>query len=173
MKTLRAWLLRMAGMFGQRRREREFAAEMESNLEMHMEDNVRAGMDREEARRQALLKFGGANTARDSYQRQSGLPFLETLWQDLRYGARTLRKTPGFTFVVVLTLALGIGANTAIFSVINAVLLKPLPFKNPDKLIQLWETEAAPGNFPLNAQDYLDWQEQNQTLEKSALYGYG
>jgi len=173
MKTLRALFLRMAGMFGQRRREQEFAAEMESNLEMHIEDNVRAGMSRDEARRQALLKFGGANTARDSYQRQSGLPFLETLWQDLRYGVRTLRKTPGFTFVVVLTLALGIGANTAIFSVINAVLLKSLPFKDPDKLIQLWETEAAPGNFPLNAQDYLDWQEQSQTLEKSALYGYG
>ena len=172
MKTLRAWFLRLGAMLGRRQREREFAAEMESNLAMQIEDNVRAGMDPGEARRQALLRFGGANSARDTYQWQSGLPILETLWQDLRYGARTLRKTPGFTFVVVLTLALGIGANTAIFSVINAVLLKPLPFKDPDKLLQLWETEASPGDFPLNAQDYLDWQEQNQTLEKTALYGY-
>jgi putative ABC transport system permease protein len=98
------------------------------------------------------------------------LPFFETLMQDVRYATRTLRNSPGFTFVAVLTLALGIGANTAIFSVINAVLLKPLPFKDPDKLVQLWETESAPGNFPLTGPDYLDWQQQNQTLESSALY---
>src|ERR1041385_2006934 len=115
MKTLRALFLRMAGMFGQRRREQEFAAEMESNLEMHIEDNVRAGMSRDEARRQALLKFGGANTARDSYQRQSGLPFLETLWQDLRYGVRTLRKKPGFSFLGGLRLGPGIGGKPRVF----------------------------------------------------------
>jgi len=103
---------------------------------------------------------------------RTGLPFLETLLQDIRYGVRTLRKSPGFALVAVLTLALGIGANTAIFSVINAVLLKPLPFKDPDRLVQLWETESAPGNFPLTGPDYLDWQEQNQTLESSALYTY-
>ncbi len=101
---------------------------------------------------------------------KAGIPFFETLMQDIRYGARTLRKSPGFTFVAVLTLALGIGANTAIFSVINAVLLRPLPFKDPDRLVQLWETEAAPGNFPLTGPDYLDWQEQNRTLESSALF---
>lgn len=170
MKTLRAWLMRLAGLFSQGQRDREFAAEMESNLAMHIEDNVRAGMSPEKARREALLKFGGVDSARDSFREQSGLPFLETLMQDVRYGARTLRKSPSFTFVAVLTLALGIGANTAIFSVINAVLLKPLPFKEPDKLVQLWETESAPGNFPLTGPDYLDWQQQNKTLESSALY---
>jgi predicted permease len=103
---------------------------------------------------------------------KSGWPFLETLLQDVRFGARTLRKSPGFALVSVLTLALGIGANTAIFSVINAVLLKPLPFKDPDRLVQLWETEPAPGNFPLTGPDYLDWQEQNRTLEGSALYSW-
>ena len=104
--------------------------------------------------------------------KRTALPFLETLLQDIRYGARSLRKSPGFTFVAVLTLALGIGANTAIFSVIDAVLLRPLPFKDPDRLVQLWETESAPGNFPLTGPDYLDWQSQNQTLESSALYTY-
>ena len=172
MKTLRGWLVRIAGIFSHDRREQQFAQEMESNLQMHIEDNLRAGMSSEEARRQALLKFGGIDSARDSYRRQSGLPFLETLMQDLRYGARTLRKSPGFSLVAVLTLALGIGANTAIFSVINAVLLKPLPFKDPDRLVQLWETESAPGNFPLTGPDYLDWQAQNTTLESSALYSW-
>jgi putative ABC transport system permease protein len=172
MKTLRGWLARIAGGFSRKQREQQFAQEMESNLQMHIEDNLRAGMNSDEARRQALLKFGGFNTARDSYRRQSGLPFVETLMQDLRYGARTLRKSPGFTLVAVLTLALGIGANTAIFSVINAVLLKPLPFKDPSRLVQLWETEPAPGNFPLTGPDYLDWQAQNTTLESSALYSW-
>jgi putative ABC transport system permease protein len=172
MKTLRGWLMRIAGIFSRNSREQQFAVEMESNLQMHIEDNLRAGMNLDEARRQALVKFGGFNSARDDYRRQGGLPFLETLLQDLRYGTRTLRKSPGFTLVAVLTLALGIGANTAIFSVINAVLLKPLPFKDPDRLVQLWETEPAPGNFPLTGPDYLDWQAQNTTLESSALYGW-
>jgi putative ABC transport system permease protein len=98
------------------------------------------------------------------------IPFFETLMQDIRYGIRTLRKSPGFTLVAVLTLALGIGANTAIFSVINAVLLRPLPFKDPDRLVQLWETEGAPGSYPLTGPDYLDWQAQNQTMEGTTLY---
>jgi putative ABC transport system permease protein len=99
------------------------------------------------------------------------IPFFETLMQDIRYGIRTLRKSPGFTLVAVLTLALGIGANTAIFSVINAVLLRPLPYKDPDRLVQLWETENAPGSYPLTGPDYLDWQAQNTTMEGTSLYG--
>src|ERR1700704_2702374 len=101
---------------------------------------------------------------------KTGISFFETLMQDVRYGARTLRKSPGFTLVAVLTLALGIGANTAIFSVINAVLLKPLPFKDPDRLVQLWETESAPGNFPMTGPDYLDWQGKKQNPGGSALF---
>jgi putative ABC transport system permease protein len=98
------------------------------------------------------------------------LPFFETLLQDLRYGARNLRKSPGFTAVAVITLALGIGANTAIFSIINAVLLRPLPYKDQDRLVQLWETEAAPGTYPFAGPDYLDWEKQTKTLEATSVY---
>jgi predicted permease len=97
---------------------------------------------------------------------------LDTLWQDLRYGARQLRSNRGFTAVAVLTLALGIGANTAIFSVINSVLLRPLPFKEPARVVELLETEEAPGTYPLNGADYLDWQAQNRTFEATSLYSW-
>ncbi len=97
---------------------------------------------------------------------------MRTLWQDVDYFCRTVRKAPGFFFVAVLTLALGIGANTAIFSVVNAVLLRPLPFDEPDRLVRLFETEAAPGDYPFAGPDYLDWQAQNRTLEGMSLIEY-
>jgi putative ABC transport system permease protein len=92
--------------------------------------------------------------------------------QDLRYSVRMLLKSPGFTLVVVLTLALGIGANTAIFSVINSVLLRPLPFHQPDRLVYLRVTEASPGDYPLTGPDYLDWQSRNHTFEATSLYSW-
>jgi putative ABC transport system permease protein len=97
---------------------------------------------------------------------------MNTLLQDIRYAIRMLAKSRGFTAIAVLTLALGIGANTAIFSMINSVLLEPLPFKNPAQLVSLRETESAPGNFPLDGADYLDWQAQNKTFSSMSLYGY-
>src|SRR5580700_2954468 len=97
---------------------------------------------------------------------------MGALLQDLRYGVRMLAKGPGFTAIAVITLALGIGANTAIFSVINSALLRPLPFHEPQRLVALWETERAPGNFPLTGPDYLDWQSQNRSLEVTSLYSW-
>jgi putative ABC transport system permease protein len=97
---------------------------------------------------------------------------MGTLFQDLRYGLRMLAKSPGFTALAVITLALGIGANTAIFSVINSVVLRPLPFREPGRLVELWQIERAPGNFPLTGPDYLDWQAQNHTLEATSLYSW-
>src|SRR5579875_3815592 len=97
---------------------------------------------------------------------------MSTFLQDIRYALRMLATSPGFPAIAILALALGIGANTAIFSVINSVLLEPLPFKKPAQLVALRETESAPGNFPLDGQDYLDWQAQNKTFSSMSLYSY-
>ncbi|HEY6292263.1 MAG TPA: ABC transporter permease [Terriglobia bacterium] len=172
MKQLRAWFQRFGGLFDSERRDRELKAELESHLQMHIDDNLNAGLTPEEARRQALIKLGGLEQTKENYRDRRGLPLLETLIQDLRYGLRMLRKNPGFTAVAVLTLGLGIGANTAIFSVVNAVLLRPLPYRDPGRLVLFWFNHGffGPGPGSVCDPDYIQWKSQNQVFDQMAAF---
>jgi putative ABC transport system permease protein len=153
--------------------EQEMDEELRGFLDAAVKDKMRSGMSQDEALRAARVEMGSVDAVKEEIRDAGWESTLETFWQDLRYAARQLRRNPGFTAVAVLTLALGIGANTAIFSVVDAVLLRPLPFRDPAKLVQLFETESAPGTYPLTGADYLDWQEQNQTLEGTSLFAWG
>jgi macrolide transport system ATP-binding/permease protein len=161
MKTLRAWIVRLGGLFGKARIEKDMAEELDSHLAMHIADNMRAGMTLEQARREAMLKLGGMESAKEAYRDRSTAPFLEHLALDLRFTFRQLRKNPGFAATAVLVLALGMCASVAIFAFVDAALIKPLPYPDPLRIASV--TETAPG-FPranLSYPDYLDWKRLN------------
>jgi predicted permease len=154
-------------------RRKAVETELDDELRLHFDFNVRkyenSGLTHEEALRRTRLEFGGMSQVKEECREARGVHFMEELFQDIRYGLRMLRKSPGFTAVALLTLALGIGANTAIFSVVYGVLLRPLPYKDSDRLIVLNETTPKVGQVSVSYPNFLDWRSGNRSFSQMAV----
>jgi len=173
MTAIRSLFIRFRDLFRTDHLNRDLDAELSSHLDMHMADNLRAGMSPAEAHRIAHLKLGGIQQTKESYRDTRGFPFLDSVAQDLRFAFRTLRKNSAFTCVAILTLALGIGANTAIFSVFYGVLLRPLPYPQPEQLVHLREMNAQGGQMNFSDPNFEDIRDQSRSLQGLAEYnGY-
>ena len=172
MGGLRVLASRLLSFLRKPRLDEDLDVELGSHLQLLIEEKVRRGMTPEEARYAARREFGGVEQTREAYRDARGLPMLEVIVQDLRYALRTLRKNPGFAAVAILTLALGIGANTAIFSVVNAVLLRPLPFPQADRIVAVCQTSERIGvlrngvSFP----NFEDWVQQNHSFDAMGAF---
>src|SRR5262249_34026561 len=145
MAMLNKLRLRLQALFFKSKMEEELDEEVRFHLEREIEENIARGMSSEEARYAAIRSFGGVERVKEESRDVHGVRLLEELWQDLCYGARMLLKKLGFTLIAIITLALGIGANTAIFSVVNAALLRPLPYEDSERLVVLYETNPQQG----------------------------
>ena len=173
--NFRSVFLRLLGVFRRRQLDRELDGEIAAHLEQAERDNVLAGMTREEARLTARRNFGGVEQMKEQNRDQQGWPYLHDLAQDLKHSFRLIRRSRGFTTLVVVTLALGIGATTAIFSVLYAVLLRPLPYQDADRLAILWTTSPERDSYeePTSYPNYDDWKDQSQTFQDMAVFWDG
>ena len=177
MKTLMRLFRRLTSWTTSAQDEELLRAEFEEHLAMQTAENIRAGLSPIEARRQALLKFGSVEAIKDAYRDARGLPFLETLSIDTRHAIRGLRRTPAFTAAVILTLALGIGANTAIVAVIDSILIQPLPYPRAEALVGVWHAApgmpGAPARLGASPSMYFTYGEENKTFEQFGVWRSG
>jgi len=174
-KMLSDLLIRLRALFQRNAVENELDDELRFHFDRQVEKFVQSGLPLQEARRRARLTIGGSDQIKEECREARGMYVLETLVQDIRYGLRMLRKSPGFTVVAVLTLALGIGANTAIFNVVHATLLQPLPTRHASRLVVIWVNNLGHGwsRIGPTGQDYLDWKEQSKSFDDMFLFEHG
>jgi predicted permease len=172
MRKFRSLFHRLRGLVGSARADADFAAEIESHVAMHTEEGVRAGLPPQEARRRALIRLGGAEQIRQAQREGRTLPWFESVAQDLRFALRQLRKSPGFTLTAILTLAIGIGSNTAVFSLFDAVLLHPLPYRDPAGLMLITETVPSLSHDELGVaiQEARDYQARAKSFAQMGTF---
>src|ERR1700719_254030 len=159
--------------FRRRGEDEELVRELEAHVAHEVDENVARGMTEMEARRLARLKFGSTVSVRENVWEWNSIEMLENVWRDLKYAVRTLRRAPGFALAVILVMALGIGAHTALFTIVRSVLLKPLPFGDAKRLVMLYEITGN-GNYPYNVVAggiYEAWQKESQSFEQLAIWG--
>src|SRR5215472_1745696 len=173
LNSLRVLASRIWGILVRQRLDEDFQQELHSHLDLLTEENLRCGMDPEEARRAARVRLGGVTQLRETNRELWGLPRIETILHDIRYALRMLRKNAGFTIVAVLTLALGIGANTAVYSLVDTILLRPLPYRYPEQLVVVSESAPQMGGdteVGMAAGEYLDYRDRNRSFAQTAAY---
>jgi putative ABC transport system permease protein len=165
-----SWFHRLSNVFRREQLRGEIDEELRYHIEARTTENLAAGMSREEARANALRRFGGPALALDRAHDADTFAWLETILQDLRYGARNMRSNPFVTFVALFSLALAIGASTSIFSVVDAVLLRALPYREPDRVSLLWSTSLIGGRVNASVPHFDDWKRRSRTFESLAMY---
>ena len=178
MDWIREWMSRCAAMLRKPKLDSDLNEELRAHIELAVAEHIRAGMSADQARTAALRAFGGVTQTRETYRQQRGVPFVETLNRDVRYGLRQLGRNPGFALTVVITLALGIGANTAIFTLVQGILLRSLPVSDPGRLYRIGDKDDCcyynsfqndNGDFDLFSYDlYLHFKQSAPEFEQLA-----
>ncbi|HXA09299.1 MAG TPA: permease prefix domain 1-containing protein, partial [Chthoniobacterales bacterium] len=162
---MHTFLSRLFSLFRKRRLNAELDDELRSHLQLLTEENIRRGMNSREAREAARREFGGVEQTKEAYREQRGLPFLDTLWQDLRFALRMLAKKPGFAAVAVLTLAVGIGATSAVFSVVDRILFRSLPYPQDERLVSFGVMAPFDTREFMLGPDFVDWRGRQAPFE--------
>lgn len=173
MDWIRILISRCAGFFDKRKLDDDLDEELRTHIDFAIEENLKRGTSEQEARTAALRKFGGVTQIKENYRLQRGLPLLEGVWRDLQFGLRQLQKNLGFTATVAITLGIGIGVTTAIFTLVYDVMLKPLPFAHADRLVTVEEKVAEWANLyptlPVSANHFTFWQQHNRSFAAMAV----
>jgi MacB-like periplasmic core domain len=171
--VLRAFFSRLRAIFSNTQMEDDFKEELAAHVDLLTSENEKGGMTPDEARRAALVRIGGLELTREIHRETRGLPFLEVFWQDCRYAVRTLRRDAGFFLAAVCIVGLGIGASATIFSVVNALLLRPLPFQDPGRLVWIANDDGGTGGLSaqtVQVDPFLEMRSQNHSFSDMAAY---